>query len=101
MAIDGNNLILENSEGGITPIRTISTGPFHIYASSGAIILENVPKDAKVEVYNLQGERIYAACRDAMHCVSTYQIKVQTKGIYIVKVRLGNSTSEIFKLPVR
>jgi len=44
-----------------------------------ALTLENLPKNTKVEIYTLQGKRIYS---------------VQTKGIYIVKI--GNQTKKIF-----
>jgi len=37
-------------------------------------MLSNLPKDAKIEIYNLQGKRVY-------------KIPVQTKGIYIVVVK--------------
>jgi len=41
---------------------------------NNAITLANLPKNAKVEIYNLQGKRM--------------KIPVQTKGIYIVKIKL-------------
>ncbi|MCL2282085.1 MAG: T9SS type A sorting domain-containing protein, partial [Fibromonadales bacterium] len=78
-----------------------STSAIPIKAEPSAIVLQNVPEDAKIEIYSLQGKRIYS--RDAMHRVSTrgkLQIPVQTKGIYIVKVSFG-SEKRIFKVSVR
>ena|GEM_PF-5431758 len=67
------------------------------YATGNTIILQNVPKGAKINVYNLLGERVYS--RDAMHRVSTkgeLQITVPTKGMYIAKI--GN---QILRVAVR
>ena len=52
-------------------------------ATTNAIILENLPKNSKVEVYNLQGKRIYSAYLENPKILT---IEVQTKGMYIVKV---------------
>ena len=77
-----------------SPIRItqLSAGNIHVYATSSAIVLENVPPGAKVEVYNLRGER-----RDVMHYVSTIngelKINVHAKGIYMVKIN-----GKIFKM---
>jgi len=66
---------------------TVDNDVVKIYATGSTIILQNVPKDAKINVYNLLGERVYS--RDAMHRVSTkgeLQIPVQTKGMYVAKI---------------
>ena len=47
------------------------------------ILLSNLPKNTKVEVYNLQGKRIYSAYPENPKIL---KIGVQTKGVYIVKV---------------
>jgi len=69
-----------------TPIRLpqIATGSLHIQATTNAIILENLPANAKVEVYNLQGKQIYSTYSENSKIL---KILVQTKGIYIVKVK--------------
>jgi len=74
---------------------------------ANAISLSNLPPNTKVEVYNLQGKRIYSAYPENNHPADVRQressvgasqilrIGVQTKGIYIVKI--GNKFS-IFPL---
>ena len=74
-----------SSSGDNTPIRLpqIANAPISIHATSNAIILQNLPSNAKVEVYNLQGKRIYMNNPENPLIL---KIMVQTKGIYIVKV---------------
>jgi len=63
-----------SSNGDPTPIRPINN----------TIVLENLPAGTKIEVYNLQGKRIYL---------------VQTKGIYIIKqTSPANTHSQYFRL---
>jgi len=47
------------------------------------ITLENLPKNTKIEIYNLQGKLIYSAYPENPKIL---RIGVQTKGIYIVKI---------------
>jgi len=54
-----------------------------IHAASNAIVLENMPKNAKVEAYNLQGKLIYSTNSQNSQIL---RIPIQTKGMYIVKV---------------
>jgi hypothetical protein len=61
----------------------IATGNIRAYATANAIVLENVPSEAKVEVYNLHGKRIYMGNPENPLIM---KIMVQTKGMYIVKV---------------
>jgi endoglucanase len=71
---------------------------FRIQSMSNAIVLENLPKNTKVEVYNLQGKQIYSAYPENPKIL---RIGVQTKGIYIVKVKFGNQgSSSILRVPV-
>jgi len=83
-----------SSSSGGTPIRLTQLSAGNIIAKtvSGAIVLENVPAGAKVEVYNLRGER-----RDVMHYVSTIngelKINLHTKGVYIM--RIGTQTLKV------
>jgi hypothetical protein len=58
--------------------------------TNNGIILENLPRNAKVEVYNLHGKCIY----NSQFSTLNYQfIEVQTKGVYIIKV--GTQTFRI------
>ncbi|MCL2283702.1 MAG: T9SS type A sorting domain-containing protein [Fibromonadales bacterium] len=72
-----------------TPIRQLQIITANITAKAigNTIILQNVPKDAKVEVYNLKGRQVYSANSE------NSKILVQTKGLYIVKV--GKQTLKI------
>jgi uncharacterized repeat protein (TIGR02543 family) len=74
-----------SSSGDNTPIRLpqIANTPISVHATSNAIILQNLPTNAKVEVYNLQGKRVYMGNPENPLIM---KIMVQTKGIYIVKV---------------
>jgi len=74
------------------PIRLpqVASNPIRIKAISNAIMLENLPSNAKVEVYNLQGKRIYSAYPENPQIL---RIGVQTKGMYIVKA--GNQTLRV------
>jgi len=48
------------------------------------ILLSNLPPNTKIEVYNLQGKRIYSAYPENPQILA---IVVQTKGVYIVKIK--------------
>jgi len=86
-----------SSSGDITPIRLsrIATGNIRIQAIGKTIVLENLPSNAKVEVYNLQGNRIYSAYPENPQIL---KIGVQTKGMYIIKLKFGNQSSQHFLL---
>jgi len=77
-----------------TPIMRpqIPSGQVFAYAVKGAIMLGNVPKGAKAQVYNLSGKLI--ATSHSPMATSHLQINVQTAGMYIVKV--NNQTLRIF-----
>ncbi|MCL2208127.1 MAG: T9SS type A sorting domain-containing protein, partial [Fibromonadales bacterium] len=51
---------------------------------NGNIILSNLPENAKVAVYNMQGKQIYSARAEKYQ--SQLKIGVKTKGVYLVKV---------------
>ncbi|MCL2207901.1 MAG: M6 family metalloprotease domain-containing protein [Fibromonadales bacterium] len=53
-------------------------GNIRAYAKGNAIILENLLKGTKIEVYSLQGKRIYLTTNQV--------IPVQANGIYLVRV---------------
>jgi len=61
-----------------------------VQAVGNAILLQNLPTNAKVEVYNLQGKRIYSSIPENPRIL---KILVQTKGIYIVKT--GTQTTKV------
>jgi hypothetical protein len=77
-----------SSSSGTTPIRLpqIISSSIHALAINNAIVLENLPKNAKVEIYNLQGKRIYSAYPENSQIL---KIPVKAKGMYIVKVSFG------------
>ncbi|MDR3000665.1 MAG: hypothetical protein LBU89_05320 [Fibromonadaceae bacterium] len=70
-----------------------------VQTKSNAIILTNLPHNAKVEVYNLKGEQMYSATPYSLPPTSL-KIEVQIKGIYIVKISFGNE-KQILRVPVR
>jgi len=69
MAIGGGNFFM-----GIYP-ENPKIGRIGVQTTNNTIILENLPPNAKIELYNLQGKRIYST-------TSHLKIEVQTKGIY-------------------
>jgi hypothetical protein len=97
---DGNNCPEPSSSSSITP--SSSSGddtPIYnrenpqierigVQTKGMYIVLENLPKNTKVEVYNLQGKQIYSAHPENPKIL---RILVQTKGIYIIKI--GNAST--------
>ncbi|MCL2283858.1 MAG: T9SS type A sorting domain-containing protein, partial [Fibromonadales bacterium] len=73
-----------------TPNPIPKTQKIHAYTIGNTIILQNVPKDAKVQLYNLNGKLIYSANSGNSQIL---KILVQTKGMYIVKA--GKQTLRI------
>ena len=55
-----------------------------------AILLENLPAKAKIELYNLQGKHIYSNNSENSQIL---RIPVQTKGMYLVKISLGSKNT--------
>jgi len=74
-----------------TPISLpqVATGNIRAQSIGNVILLENLPKNTKVEVYNLQGKQIYSTHSENSKIL---KIMVQT-GIYIVKI--GNQTLRV------
>jgi len=60
------------------------------HSANKTIILQNLPANAKVEVYNLSGKCIYSTNSENS---KSLKIGVQTKGVYIVKA--GNQTLRV------
>jgi hypothetical protein len=110
-SIDGSS-----SSGEQTPIRPqqVATGKLRVQAINNAIVLENLPAGAKIEVYNLQGKCIFSSGISmpadlVKHSIDgrsndvagkslnrghrgsdNLTIPLQTKGVYIVKVSAVN-----------
>jgi hypothetical protein len=59
-----------------------STRNILAHTTGDYIVLSNLPKNAKLQVYNLQGKQIYSAHSENSQIL---KIPVQTKGMYIVK----------------
>jgi endo-1,4-beta-D-glucanase Y len=83
-----------SSGGGTNPITIskIAKGPVRIHAISNAIVLENLPGNAKIEVYNLRGKLVYSQ----FSTLNSQFIPIQTKGLYIAKVN-----KEVLYVPVK
>jgi hypothetical protein len=79
----------------VSPIRLpqIASSQISVKALNKAIMLENLPKNAKVEIYNLNGERMYFANSENSQIL---KIQVQTKGMYVVKIN-----RETFRIAVK
>jgi hypothetical protein len=75
-----------SSSDGASPviISRIASGQTIIQATSNAILLENLPQNAKVQIYNLQGRRIYSNNNHENPLI--LKIMVQTKGLYFIKI---------------
>jgi len=84
----GSWVSLENSTftNGSSNCGTTSIKP--ILVSQNNIVLENLPSNAKIEVYNLQGKHIYSAAYPENSKI--LRIGVQTKGMYIVQITFGS-----------
>jgi len=90
---------VSSSSGGETQIRLpqiANLGNISVRPVGNAIVLENLPSNAKIKMYNLKGENIYLSnSRNAQ----ILAIPVQTKGMYIVKISLGSET-KLLRIPV-
>jgi hypothetical protein len=61
----------------------IANSQISIKAATNAIALENLPRNAKVDVYNLQGKLVSSK---TFNQVNQGQIAIQSKGIYLVRI---------------
>ena len=58
----------------------------HAQIINKAIVFENLPSNTKIELYNLQGKRIYSA-----HSGNSQTLKIQIQtGMYIMRATLGS-----------
>jgi hypothetical protein len=85
---------ISSSSDAVSPIRVPQTasGPLFAYATGKTIVLGNVPKGAKIDIYNLQGKRIY---NSPFSTLNSQLIPVQAKGIYFIKVN-----NQALRIPV-
>jgi len=66
-----------------TPIIPIKASPkIAIQTTPNSILLSNLQKNTKVDIYNLQGKRLYSTNSENSKIL---RIPVQTKGMYIIK----------------
>jgi hypothetical protein len=73
-----------SSSMGSTPINNVTlAGPIGVHAKGNAIIVENLPSNARIEVYSLQGKLITTSHSPL---ITNLTIPIQTKGMYIVKI---------------
>jgi len=76
----------------VAPSDSVNTTPIRI----GNTIVQ-LPSNAKIEVYNLQGKLIYTTSGKSLNRENrgsdNLQIPIQIKGVYIIRVKQGNSTS--------
>jgi hypothetical protein len=97
---NGNDLVLADAN---TPVlANASTSNIHAYALGNSIVLQNLPQNAKVEVFGLNGKRIYSAHPEnhLIGGIGVQTIDVHAKGIYIVKVSSG-SEKKTLRVAVR
>ncbi|GBU26239.1 hypothetical protein R83H12_02934 [Fibrobacteria bacterium R8-3-H12] len=71
-----------SSSSSETPSSSSSSIPNSTPIIGNTIVLENLPSNMKIEVYNLQGKLVYSAYPENLKIL---KIGVQTKGVYIVK----------------
>jgi len=85
-----------SSSSSSLPSSSSSVDPVPILQSPNAITLESLPSNTKIEVYNLQGKLIYSGYSEKSQIL---KIPVQTKGMYIVKIKSG-SEIKLLRVPV-
>ena len=71
----------------------IADSQINIRTTANAIMLSNLPQNAKVEAYNLQGKLVYSA---GFSRAGSATIPVRTKGVYVIK-----TGTEIFRVAVK
>ncbi|GBU25000.1 hypothetical protein R83H12_01639 [Fibrobacteria bacterium R8-3-H12] len=66
----------------------IAKGSINVRTTFNAIVISNLSANAKVEVYNVQGKRIYSTINNSV--ASYLEIPIHVKGMYIIKI--GNQS---------
>jgi hypothetical protein len=105
-ACEADGKVWENDEcrNKSTPIFANQENPLikgiMVQTIGNAIMLSNLPPNAKIEVYNLQGKLVHNYQHSAVHQRNAKRegssqliIKVQTKGMYVIKI--NNQTSRV------
>jgi hypothetical protein len=82
-----SDLSSSSTNGPDKPSNSSSSGDSQTSIAIFSTKLKNLPGNAKIEVYNLRGEK--------------QTLPIQTKGLYIVKIRYENSHTEILKVPIK
>ncbi|MDR0517022.1 MAG: T9SS type A sorting domain-containing protein [Fibromonadaceae bacterium] len=98
-----------SGDGTPTHLSQTTTGNILAYATTNAITLQNLPANAKVDVYNVQGKRVYPnRANPSIGGIGVQTIDVHAKGVYIVKISRGvsntpnaNNTPSVFRVVVR
>jgi hypothetical protein len=80
---------ISSSSGASSSATATATASSSSATTTPILLPQNLSQNANVEVYNLQGKLIYSGYSENPQ---TLKIPVQTKGVYIVKVKQGNST---------
>jgi hypothetical protein len=72
------------------------------YAKGNSIVLQNLPMGAKIEVFGLNGKRVYSAHPEnpLIGGIGVQTIEVHAKGMYIVKVSSG-SVKQVLRVAVK
>ncbi|MDR2582491.1 MAG: T9SS type A sorting domain-containing protein [Fibromonadaceae bacterium] len=73
-----------------------SVDPVPILQIPNTMTLESLANNTKIEIYSLQGKRIYSGYSENSKIL---KIPVQTKGMYIVKIKSG-SEIKLLRVPV-
>ncbi|MDR0517823.1 MAG: putative Ig domain-containing protein [Fibromonadaceae bacterium] len=74
--------IVDDGSPILPQIAVAKGGNARAYAQGSAIVLENIPQNSKVEVYNLKGRQVYSGSSGNSE---TLRVQVQAKGMYVVK----------------
>ncbi|MCL2101798.1 MAG: T9SS type A sorting domain-containing protein, partial [Fibromonadales bacterium] len=81
----------ESTSGQVPILPQIVLGSINVQTAGNSIVLENLPQNAKVEVYNLQGKQIYSA-----HPENSQILRILVaKGMYIVNITSGSEKRAI------
>jgi len=91
---DSNGMVWDNGKC-TTPIfiQQILGRQIRIQTISNGIIIENLPRNAEVQIYNLQGEKVYSGNSGNYQVL---KIMIHTNGMYIVKAE-----NQTFRIAVR
>ncbi|MDR0515698.1 MAG: MBG domain-containing protein [Fibromonadaceae bacterium] len=88
-----------------TPIRLpqIANNNISVHATANAIVLQNLPANAKVEIYGLNGKLVYSNRENPLiGAIGVQTIEVHAKGIYIVKIGRGvSNTPNVLRVAVK